>query len=382
MNKKEIVTLLDSIGDAFVEEAAVVRKKKQRKRFYFNMAACFCLLFAVGMLLLQRHNTDSVLTDIPSATTVTDPSGYRVDSVTQPVQPTSAIQQNTPPVQPSAVLTTQPIATQTPQETAAENVTQIENVFPENGAAMLLPKWNEQSISQQFAECSIDGIIYRSQVTPLATEKAGTYLCDVTMEGYDIYEDKYYTKQALVYTIKDILWECAVAVRFEDAQEYYVYINTWYKPQTLGELVEALQLTDTLLFREAYIYRYTQDFNTTVVFSDFDDSLVWTMLLDDLSVQNNPDFIDTGDRYLYLSVDIPLLGYKDISMCVTKEGYVTTNILSTYKCFYVGKEKAQEFINTIEKTCPYVEEKVRVQYFAANPPEQDVGYEVVMTSEP
>ena len=32
MNKKEIVTLLDSIGDAFVEEAAVVRKKKQRKR--------------------------------------------------------------------------------------------------------------------------------------------------------------------------------------------------------------------------------------------------------------------------------------------------------------------------------------------------------------
>ena len=48
-----------------------------------------------------------------------------------------------------------------------------------------------------------------------------------------------------------------------------------------------------------------------------------------------------------ISVDIPILGYRNISCSLTEEGYLVTNILDTGKAFFIGKEKVQEFVNYI-----------------------------------
>ena len=51
------------------------------------------------------------------------------------------------------------------------------------------------------------------------------------------------------------------------------------------------------------------------------------------------------------TVDVPLLGYKNISLGVTEDGYIVTNILDTGKAFYIGKDKTEAFIKYVESEC-------------------------------
>ena len=48
-----------------------------------------------------------------------------------------------------------------------------------------------------------------------------------------------------------------------------------------------------------------------------------------------------------ISVDIPVLGYNNISVSLTDKGYLITNIFETGKAFYIGEEKVQEFIEYV-----------------------------------
>ena len=368
MNKKDIEAMIGSIGDDFIQEAAVIRKKRSHILRNLGIAACFCLLFAVGVLVLNRQDTGIALPSDP-AVSVSDSSVFHTENTTQPPEPTTDSANGNSDIMISATENAQPIPT-TPA-----------NSSDMNEACVISPKWDEKSISQQYGECTVGGLVYSSQITPLAAEKVGMYLCDVTMTGYDIYEDKTYTIAAQVYTITDILQDCAVAVRFADTDEYYVYVNSWYVPQTLGDLIDALQLRQTLSFGEAYAYHYASDYHTTITYADFDDSLVWSLLLDDPSVKNEPDCDTFGEPKLHISVDIPLLGYKNISLGISQDGYVTTNILNTFKCFYVGAEKAQAFLNTITQNCTFTEERIRVVYGTGIQTELPAESESVVTSE-
>ena len=60
----------------------------------------------------------------------------------------------------------------------------------------------------------------------------------------------------------------------------------------------------------------------------------------------------TSERFsqsISISVDIPLLGYKNISVSLTDKGYMLTNILDTGKGFYIGEDKVKEFLEYIKE---------------------------------
>ena len=46
-----------------------------------------------------------------------------------------------------------------------------------------------------------------------------------------------------------------------------------------------------------------------------------------------------------------MLGYENISLGVTENGYLTTNILNTGKAFFIGAEKAQMFMDYVIENC-------------------------------
>ena len=52
-----------------------------------------------------------------------------------------------------------------------------------------------------------------------------------------------------------------------------------------------------------------------------------------------------------ISINFELLGYKNISIGITEDGYITTNILDTGKAFFIGPEKATEFMDYVLETC-------------------------------
>ncbi len=322
MNKEKISEIISLTDDRYIEEAAVIKKKPNRIFRYVSLAACLAVTVIAGIVISQ---SDFVTPPPISAeeTTGNESGGGK----------------NTQEIAPSPEIVTEP---------AIEIATEAE--------MMICPKWDDRITSDKYPELVLGNKPYASQRTEISADNIGDFIADAIMSGYDIYEDKTYTVNAKVYSVKNISPDCAVAVKIGDESTYNVYVNVWYTPETLGDLINAIDMKNTVSFGKAYkdYTDYDKKEFVSVVFADFDDSIVWNMLLSDRSVKNI-EYDRFKDMLISVSVDIPLLGYKNISLGVTKDGYIVTNIMSTQKCFFIGEEKAKAFEAYISENVAFKE---------------------------
>ena len=217
-------------------------------------------------------------------------------------------------------------------------------------------KWNEMSISQQFGEVVYNNNEYTSRISKISKENIMENIGNTTLIGYDEDTKNTYRKKGDLYSIKGINEKSGIAVKFEDDTEYYVYVNSNYRPKTLGEFVEFLNLKENISFGTIY-YNYWDkgaNENIYVEFYNVDDEDIWQKLFSNLNLENvysdSATYIsDNFSESIDISVDIPILGYKNISISLTDKGYLLTNILDTGKCFYIGEDKVQEFLDYIKK---------------------------------
>ena len=79
------------------------------------------------------------------------------------------------------------------------------------------------------------------------------------------------------------------------------------------------------------------------------------MQISDLSLKTlyddsmNPFKYSSKDVRIHISVNIPILGYKNISIDLSDTGYLQTNILDLGKNFYIGEEKVKDFLDYIKE---------------------------------
>ena len=216
----------------------------------------------------------------------------------------------------------------------------------------IVPRWDDLTICQQFSIVEYDGSTYDCKYGEVPAANIGNNLGSTTLIGYDIYAEKTYTKNASLYSINSISSKCAIALQFECTSEFYSYINAYYKPSTLKDFIKDLNLREIVSFGTIdYKYNYTDSEGNhhfdTIEFSDVDDEIIWSMLFSDTSLKNIHTDSLVYNTVIEIGVDIPILGYKNISCSLTEEGYLVTNILDTGKAFYIGKEKVEEFVNYI-----------------------------------
>ena len=120
--------------------------------------------------------------------------------------------------------------------------------------------------------------------------------------------------------------------------------------------MEDLNLKDIVTFGTVY-YNYwdeKSEKNFNIEFYDVDDEIILKKLFDNLDLENVYSDNDiakyTSEKFaqsIGISVDIPVLGYNNISVSLTDKGYLITNIFETGKAFYIGEEKVQEFIEYV-----------------------------------
>ena len=222
----------------------------------------------------------------------------------------------------------------------------------------IVPRWNEMSISQQFGEVEYTNNKYSSRIAKISKNNIIKNIGNTTLTGYDTYTETTYSKKGDLYSIKGIAEKCAIAVKFEGDTDYYVYVNSYYRPKTLGEFIEVLNLKDNISFGTIYYNYWDKDSeeNINVEFYDVDNEIIWNKLFSNLNLENIYSDNETGkytsERFsqsISLSVDIPLLGYKNISVSLTDKGYMLTNILDTGKGFYIGEDKVKEFLEYIKE---------------------------------
>lgn len=236
------------------------------------------------------------------------------------------------------------------KEVKTDKTTKTENV--------IVPRWNEMSISQQFGEVEYNNNKYSSRIAKISKDNIVKNIGNATLIGYDIYTETTYSKKGDLYSIKGISEKSAIAVKFEEGTDYYVYVNPYYRPKTLGEFIEALNLKENISFGTIYYSYWDKDAkeNIDVEFYDVDNEIIWQKLFSNLNLENIYNDNDTAkytseriNESIEISVDIALLGYKNISVSLTDKGYLLTNILETGKGFYIGEDNVKEFLEYIKE---------------------------------
>lgn len=216
----------------------------------------------------------------------------------------------------------------------------------------VIPRWEELTITQQFSSIESSGRRHDARNKEMPEEMVGEKIENVVIKGYDTYTENTYTHKAELYKVKDFPEECVVAVQYEGTDEYYGAINTYYKPATLGNFIEDLNLKQIVSFGTVnYEYCDTDKYGNkkyeNIEFPNVDNNIIWEMLFDGVTAENVYEDGVYHNTIMGISVNIPLLGYENIGVSLSEDGYLTTNILETGKRFYLGEEKVQKFVKYI-----------------------------------
>ena len=214
-------------------------------------------------------------------------------------------------------------------------------------------RWDEKTNTEKFPIVKINGTEYSVANRPIPSDKIGNSITRLTVLGRDEYTNSEYAANAEIYEIKGISSECAAAVKYDAGGKYYVCRNSHYKPETLGQFMNDLSLKENLTF---VFFGGTQMKNGKVIcdveYTNVDKAKVWELLFSDTAAKAVKDYDSMYfERAADIAIDLKLLGYENISLAVTRDGYLTTNILDTGKAFYIGKPAAEKFLSYLEKDC-------------------------------
>ena len=220
--------------------------------------------------------------------------------------------------------------------------------------------WAQAPCAFQYPSLSYGGADYTNTGKPIDVSFVGEALGTAEAVGYDGYTDTEHADPFPVYAIGGVETECAVAATLTDGNTY-AYVNAEYTPATLGQFIADLDLKNKLTVGEGYAWTRDGDGNNIFrKYADFDDALLWERLLTDENLKNEPADAWDPER-IGFSVNVPALGIVNKGLWLTEGGYMVTNLLETAKCFYVGPDAVNAFIDFMRANLPY-EEQVNVTF--------------------
>ena len=215
------------------------------------------------------------------------------------------------------------------------------------GGPSVIPLWENLSTCEKFASVFYKDNEYSNNGTyKLSHNVIGDFLSSVTMVGYDFYTNTYHNINATIYTIKNFSEKCLVAVKFEETTDFYVYINTSYRPDTLEEFIKDLDLKESLTFESIYYDDIINKKYMNFEFIDVPDDIIWNMLFDNTNLKNIYNDEISHNEKMIIKIRIPSINYER-QLRITEEGYIETNLLETGKGFYIGIDKVENFSNYI-----------------------------------
>jgi hypothetical protein len=168
------------------------------------------------------------------------------------------------------------------------------------------------------------------------TRKGVEFISDMPIEVFDN-NGKSYRTTIDIFTLEGISENLAIGVRFPD-DIIYTYINIWYIPETLGEFLDAIDYDNTVTYGGITLYP-----GNNFPVNDENIKDIKDYLLSDSESKNLGD-LTVSDNCVTASIYCRELGIENKSFRISEDGYITTNIIGYQYVFYVGKEKAADFL--------------------------------------
>lgn len=312
-------------------------------------AAVAAVALTVGLVLTQPWVGDDSPVGTITTTTQTAPNGENGEVVDDPTHqvPTDTAPDN---VEPSNVAPPTTTSKQGSTTTAGKtNETWYE------------PKWDEKPIWQQFPDfervipAGYDGKMnYTVRAVTVSAALVEEHLEDVNLHGYDIYTETGYDIVGKIYRIKGINPNCAVALQYEGRTDYFPAVNGSYTPETLGAFITDVNLRENMTVGTVYgKYLDEQNFTHTAEYVGLTVEAVWELLLQKTDAANEYDYekVIELDGSMDIAVSVPLLGIHNLSLRVTVDGYLFTNLMDTGKIFYIGEDATAAFMDYVRNHC-------------------------------
>lgn len=169
-------------------------------------------------------------------------------------------------------------------------------------------------------------------------EKIGNYLENISLNGKNDFTGEDILLTGKVYKIDNISSECAVAVKYDSDNEYHLFRNITYRPDTLGQLINDMDLRSEMIINSVYL---------NGSFYKIDPIKVWEYLLSNEDAENCGHGIAPHEQSV--SIDAPTLGRRNVAINVYSDGYITTNIADSGAKFYIGAINVQAFIDYVDQ---------------------------------
>ena len=216
----------------------------------------------------------------------------------------------------------------------------------------LLP-WASLSPGEQYGELTFSGLSYCTRAATAAAAAVGESLGTVTLSAAD--EDgRAHTAEASVHPLHGIARRCALAVRFAGTDAYWVYVNSDYRPATFGDFLRDLNLPETAGLGP--VYADGQNESGQFVLLEWTGDEGFARGLRQLLLTGHDSAPAAADFYsgifpavMSVQLNVPLLGYTNIALWVTEDGWLATNLLDTGKAFYIGEEQTAAIITYVEQ---------------------------------
>ena len=215
--------------------------------------------------------------------------------------------------------------------------------------------WNVREAYEKYTEMLIDGEKYSSRSSYYGGEvlanQIGKKLADAECSGYDIYEDKSYKIACEAFEIIGVDSNRIVAVKYYDNEGYYAFIKDEHEaPATLGELIDALNLTENVKLNSFYYDSYD---NENYALSNEKSAELWDIIK---KYANAPICSDEAYRDSYsantkisFSLNSSTLGVYNLSFAFTENGYLRTNIENYGYIYNISKVAVEEIVDFANK---------------------------------
>ncbi len=170
-----------------------------------------------------------------------------------------------------------------------------------------------------------------------STRKATKIVSDKLIEQYTP-DGKVHAVYADLFSLEGFSEELVIGVKFSGDDRIFPYINVFYQPETLGELLEAIDYDNTVNFGSMTLFR-----GNNFPVNDKNAKDIKDYLLSDTDSKNLWD-LTVSDNYVTASIYCRELGIENKSFKISEDGYITTNIIGYQYVFYVGKEEVANFL--------------------------------------
>lgn len=221
-------------------------------------------------------------------------------------------------------------------------------------AAYTMPIWDDLSYPEKFSELTYKNVNFITTKAKIDKSEIKDFISKTSLNGTDTNTKKVYKISAEIYSVKSIESKFLIAVKYEGQNDFYSFIDDSYVPATLGDLIDDLDLHNNLILNNKIYYSYWKDgimTNNNYIQMEYslpNASVVWDLLLSDRTATiKSSELYSTPE--MDISIDVKIVGQSNISLAVTKDGYLQTNIFNTAKVFYIGQDKTKVFVDYVLK---------------------------------